>query len=158
MRYNSVSLVFLVECEFEKNLFLVQLISRIAWQDKEGQQNIVASKLVNFCRNFLIVEKSVKEETVSRSIRGCLTRLMKSDERLVKEQLSKLVDRLNECHDKEEDTSLYLGRLFLRIHSQYPGDVGCFMIYFLNYIQLEPYESIYFGSGVPHCYLQGGKF
>ena len=81
---------------------------------------------------FLFAEKSVKEETVSRSIRGCLTRLMKSDERLVKEQLSKLVDRLNECHDKEEDTSLYLGRLFLRIHSQYPGDVGCFNVGHLN--------------------------
>lgn len=103
----------------------------------------------------MATEKSLKEEAVRRSVKGCLTRLMKCDEKVVKEQLDKLVNRLNDCHEKKEDTSIYQGRLFLRVHSEYPGDVGCFMIYFLNYIQLEPYESIYFGSGVPHAYLKG---
>ena len=70
----------------------------------------------------------------------------------------KLVERLNQCHVKREDTTPYLGRLFLRVHEQYPGDVGCFVIYFLNLIQLEPYESIFFGPNVPHAYLAGGMF
>ena len=83
---------------------------------------------------------------------------MACDADVIKTQLSKLVTRLNECHEKKEDTLLYLGRLLLRIHSQYPGDVGCFVIYFLNYVQLEPFESIFFHANVPHAYISGGMF
>jgi len=104
------------------------------------------------------VEKSVKNDAVERSIKECLTRLLKCNPEVIKEKLSKLVSRLNDCHKKKEDTSLYLGRLFLRAHSQYPGDVGCFVIYFLNYIHLKPFESIFFGPNVPHAYISGGEF
>ena len=93
---------------------------------------------------------------MKRSIKGCLSKLMTCSPDVIKEQLSKLVTRLNECHEKQEDTSIYLGRLFLKVHSQYPGDVGCFFIYFLNYVQLEPFESIFLGPNVPHAYLHGG--
>lgn len=82
---------------------------------------------------------------------------MECDPQIIKDQLSNLVTRLNECHEKKEDTKLYLGRLLLRIHSQYPGDVGCFVIYFLNYVQLEPFESIFFHANIPHAYISGGN-
>lgn len=107
---------------------------------------------------YILTEKSEKEEAVKRSIKECLSRLLKCDPLVVKEQLSNLVNRLNDCHKKKEDTSIYLGRLFLRIHSQYPGDVGCFVIYFLNYMKLKPFESIFFGPNVPHAYIDGGEF
>ena len=47
--------------------------------------------------------------------------------------------------------------LFEKLHSDYPGDVGCFGIYFFNYITLQPGEAIYLGANEPHAYLYGGQ-
>ncbi|CAG5101619.1 Similar to MPI: Mannose-6-phosphate isomerase (Macaca fascicularis) [Cotesia congregata] len=35
------------------------------------------------------------------------------------------------------------------------GDIGCFGIYFFNYINLNPGEALYLGPNVPHAYLYG---
>lgn len=44
-----------------------------------------------------------------------------------------------------------------RLYSDYPGDVGCFGIYFFNFITMQPGEAIYIGPNEPHAYLSGGK-
>lgn len=56
-----------------------------------------------------------------------------------------------------KDTSGSNGDLLLRLHSQYPGDIGCFTIYFLNLVRLEPGEAMFLGANEPHAYLQGGE-
>ena len=48
--------------------------------------------------------------------------------------------------------------LLIRLNSQFPGDVGCFAIYFLNHITLSPGEAIFLDAGLPHAYLSGGRF
>lgn len=48
-----------------------------------------------------------------------------------------------------------LDALFLRLSSQYPGDVGCFSIYLLNYMTLAKGEAIFLFANVPHAYLYG---
>lgn len=103
----------------------------------------------------MATEKSIRKSAVHKALKHCMTCLMECDPNILKIQLANLVKRLNECHEKREDTTPYLGRLFLRIHNEYPGDVGCFVIYFLNHIILEPYESIFLGPNVPHAYLAG---
>lgn len=55
------------------------------------------------------------------------------------------------------DTSASSGDLLLRLHSQYPGDIGCFTIYFLNLVRLEPGEAMFLGANEPHAYLHGGE-
>jgi len=50
-----------------------------------------------------------------------------------------------------------LGDLVLRLNTQFPGDVGCFCVYFMNYIILEPGEAIFLKANLPHAYLSGGK-
>jgi mannose-6-phosphate isomerase len=47
--------------------------------------------------------------------------------------------------------------LFERLYLDYPGDVGCFGIYFLNYIILQPGEAMYLGADEPHAYIFGGR-
>lgn len=47
--------------------------------------------------------------------------------------------------------------LFERLHTEYPGDVGCFGIYLFNYVVLQPGEAIYLGANEPHAYLSGGE-
>uniref|UniRef100_A0A9J8BJW8 Mannose-6-phosphate isomerase n=1 Tax=Cyprinus carpio carpio TaxID=630221 RepID=A0A9J8BJW8_CYPCA len=54
-----------------------------------------------------------------------------------------------------KDTSGSNGELLLRLHSQYPGDIGCFSIYFLNRILLQPGEAMFLGANEPHAYLSG---
>lgn len=56
-----------------------------------------------------------------------------------------------------KDTSGSNGDLLLRLHSQYPGDIGCFTIYFLNLVRLEPGEAMFLGANEPHAYLHGGE-
>lgn len=46
----------------------------------------------------------------------------------------------------------------LRLHSQYPGDIGCFSIYFLNHMVLDPGQAMFLGANEPHAYLRGGQF
>ncbi|ORC88321.1 phosphomannose isomerase [Trypanosoma theileri] len=45
--------------------------------------------------------------------------------------------------------------IFLRLMSQYPDDIGCWMIYFLNYVQMEPGEGLFLSDSEPHAYLFG---
>lgn len=56
-----------------------------------------------------------------------------------------------------KDTSSSNGDLLLRLHSQYPGDIGCFSIYFLNHMVLDPGQAMFLGANEPHAYLYGGE-
>lgn len=49
-----------------------------------------------------------------------------------------------------------LGDLLLRLYYDYPGDVGCLAIYFLNHVTLQPGQAIFLAANVPHAYLCGG--
>lgn len=49
------------------------------------------------------------------------------------------------------------GELLLQLHQQYPGDIGCFAIYFLNLLILKPGEAMFLEANVPHAYLEGGE-
>lgn len=53
---------------------------------------------------------------------------------------------------------LLLYNLITKLNNQFSYDVGCFCIYFLNLIILEPYEAIFLDAGIPHAYLEGGKY
>jgi len=59
--------------------------------------------------------------------------------------------------NRGEDISSQQGELLLRLDSQFPGDVGCFVVYFLNHIVLQPGESMFLEANLPHAYLAGGK-
>uniref|UniRef100_A0A8C4PXN7 Mannose-6-phosphate isomerase n=1 Tax=Eptatretus burgeri TaxID=7764 RepID=A0A8C4PXN7_EPTBU len=53
------------------------------------------------------------------------------------------------------DVSGSNGHLLLKLHKQFPGDVGCFVIYFLNVLQLQPGDAMFLGANEPHAYLYG---
>ena len=48
-----------------------------------------------------------------------------------------------------------VAQLVLRLHAQYPGDVGCLCVLLLNYLQLQPGEAIFLSARMPHAYLSG---
>lgn len=81
-------------------------------------------------------------------LKDCFENLMNCDPEVLKKNLQNLDSRLASSDDSTSS-------LFKRLYSQYPGDVGCFVIYFLNFLRLEPGEAMFLGPNVPHAYLSG---
>ncbi|XP_011505532.1 PREDICTED: mannose-6-phosphate isomerase [Ceratosolen solmsi marchali] len=92
------------------------------------------------------------EKEVQNVLKSCFTSLVTQSPQIIFEQLSKFRKRLSIM---DEDRQSLHADLIERLHSDYPGDVGCFSIYFFNYIKLQPGEAIYIGANEPHTYLFG---
>eukprot|EP00796_Vickermania_ingenoplastis_P013274 gene13274-9116_t len=45
--------------------------------------------------------------------------------------------------------------VFARTYEQYPDDVGCWMVYILNYVQMEPGQALFLRDSEPHAYISG---
>lgn len=95
--------------------------------------------------------------TDSEALKTAFSSLMRSKPDIVSKHLHNLEDRILEMKRLKMDISPICGDLFLQLNSQFPEDVGCFCIYFLNYIKLKPGEAMFLGSNLPHAYLAGGK-
>ena len=91
-------------------------------------------------------EESQKQEALKEAFRL----VMKQDGDVVKGLIARLVSRLNDTADLTAKE-----KLILRLNSQYPGDVGIFAAYFLNYIKLQPSQAIFLEANEPHAYLSG---
>jgi mannose-6-phosphate isomerase len=85
----------------------------------------------------------------SMTLKETFTALMKCDPEVVRTELASLKDDIL-ASDGERS---FLSDLFLRLHEEYPGDVGCFVIYFLSYHKLSPGEALFLEANVPHAYL-----
>ena len=90
------------------------------------------------------------KDNYQEPLRKCFESLMLCDKELLKTKLESLRAKLSE--EATKDTT---SQLFLITHDQYPGDVGCFVIYFLNHLCLQPGEAMFLGPNVPHAYLSG---
>lgn len=88
-------------------------------------------------------------------LKKCFTRMMNCEKKLFVDQLNLLVKRVTEEGAAGKDTSSSNSALLLRLHSQYPGDIGCFSIYFLNHVVLEPGQAMFLGANEPHAYIYG---
>lgn len=89
------------------------------------------------------------------ALKKAFTALMTSSQDAVSEQLGKLLLRLQEKKTSGHDISNQCSELLFRLNSQFPGDVGCFCIYFLNHIVLQPGQAMFLGPNLPHAYLAG---
>lgn len=88
-------------------------------------------------------------------LRSLFKALLESDQKVITEQLDKLIKRIN------ADGSVKKGGLYElvnRLNGQFPADVGVFCAFLLNYVKLSPGESIFLAANEPHAYLSGGMF
>ncbi|XP_017288390.1 mannose-6-phosphate isomerase isoform X2 [Kryptolebias marmoratus] len=95
------------------------------------------------------------EDRTSQALKKCFSRMMSCEKKVFVDELNELVKRVSEEGAAGKDTSSSNGELLLRLHSQYPGDIGCFSIYFLNYVVLEPGQAMFLGANEPHAYIYG---
>jgi mannose-6-phosphate isomerase len=83
-------------------------------------------------------------------LKKAFTALMQCSKEALGKSLTSLRDEINKktCLTGTE-------RLLQRLYFDFPGDVGCFVIYFLNLIVLKPGEAMFLGPNLPHAYLSG---
>lgn len=85
------------------------------------------------------------------ALKTCFTRMMESPKDLIQTQLQTLVQRIQNKGGALSSTE----QLLLKVHSQFPGDIGCFCIFFLNKIELQPGEAMFLRANEIHAYLYG---
>uniref|UniRef100_A0AAV2L6A2 Mannose-6-phosphate isomerase n=1 Tax=Knipowitschia caucasica TaxID=637954 RepID=A0AAV2L6A2_KNICA len=83
------------------------------------------------------------------ALKSCFSQMMRSDKDLVQTQLRTLVQRA------EARGPVPLQDLLLELHSQFPGDIGCFCLFFLNLVQLQPGDAMFLRANEIHAYLSG---
>nr|ACO11183.1 Mannose-6-phosphate isomerase [Caligus rogercresseyi] len=86
-------------------------------------------------------------EGKSGALKDAFGALMQCESKVIKAQLDSMISPNYEIP--------HLKDLFIRLHAEYPGDVGCFVIYFLNLVSLQPGEAMFLGPNLPHAYLRG---
>ncbi|CAB3235492.1 unnamed protein product [Arctia plantaginis] len=79
--------------------------------------------------------------------------LMTSDKTIVASTLLAILDRLDKEDEAIQVSLLY--PLVKRLHMDFPGDIGCFAPYFMNYMLLQPGQAIFLKPNLPHAYLSG---
>lgn len=108
-----------------------------------------AEKIAEFAQKFegfadLIGEVNINENEKD-AIKGAFEKLMKSSKEEVKNSIEKMPKDSN-------DSDL---KLFHRLNSQYPNDVGVFCVFFLNHFTLKSGEAVFLAANEPHAYLSG---
>lgn len=94
---------------------------------------------------------TAKAESEKReALRALFSNLMNASEVEINGTLASVRKGLNaKVEMMEED------KLFLRLLEHYPGDVGCFAAYLLNYVRIRPGQAFFMSANEPHAYLKG---
>lgn len=110
-------------------------------------------------------EKACKLITASHSMDMPLHReamkdafmaLMQRDDKVISHALKSLVEKVKDLKKSSaNEYKQYEGDILLKLDSEFPGDRGCFAIYFLNIVNLEPGEAMFLEANLPHAYLSG---
>lgn len=100
------------------------------------------------------IEGSDDENVHKELLKKVYSSLMLSSQENVREQLSSLIDRLNNSNTNDATSEL-----LLRLDREHPGgDVGVFCCLMFNHVCLAPGEAIFIDANEPHAYLSGGKY
>eukprot|EP00658_Telonema_sp_P-2_P036206 TRINITY_DN26236_c0_g1_i4.p1 TRINITY_DN26236_c0_g1~~TRINITY_DN26236_c0_g1_i4.p1 ORF type:complete len:347 (+),score=69.56 TRINITY_DN26236_c0_g1_i4:286-1326(+) len=95
-------------------------------------------------------DKANPETPCTDELKHLFGSFMRRDQDMVEQQLGLLLDRLSAL-DQPSDTQ----QLIQRLSFQYPGDIGCFCPFLLNYVTLQPGEAMFLAANEPHAYLSG---
>ena len=88
------------------------------------------------------------------ALKDLFSAVMTAEESLFKAQLDVLVQRYQ--HGSVAGVEEEVRELVLTLHSQFPGDIGTFCAFMLNYVKMQPGDAIFLAAGEPHAYISGG--
>lgn len=91
---------------------------------------------------------------VKIALKDLFSAVMTADEPTFKAQLERLVQRYESGGETEAEKGVT--ELVLRLYGQFPGDIGVFCAFLLNYVKMSPGDAIFLAAGEPHAYVSGG--
>ncbi|XP_033760868.1 mannose-6-phosphate isomerase-like [Pecten maximus] len=103
----------------------------------------------------LTASKCMDQKLHIEAMKDCFSGLMNQKKDVIHAQLSSLINHVTELEKEGKDTSQYEADVLLKVNREFPGDVGCFAIYFLNVVNLNPGEAMFLRASLPHAYLSG---
>ena len=74
------------------------------------------------------------EKQVGEVLKNAFSKLMNSKKEDVKDAVKELICRIESSKDESAEI---MGELVTRLNKDFEGDVGIFVVYFLNYITLQ---------------------
>lgn len=85
------------------------------------------------------------------ALKTCFSRMMRIDKDQVQTQLQALVQRLS---TKGPGLSP-VEQLLIKLSDDFTGDIGCFCIFFLNLVELQPGHALFLRANEIHAYISG---
>jgi hypothetical protein len=112
------------------------------------------------------VEDSSKSQAeLKQALKDAFSSLMNAKEEDIKaatEELLAQVKKENQDFAGGESTPTPGGKVFAellpRLNSQFPNDIGLFVVFFLNYVELQPGEAMFLQADDIHAYISGGTY
>lgn len=77
---------------------------------------------------------------------------------MLNERLSSISVVKTFAENEDKDISKFEGEWLLKLYEDFPEDIGCFALYFLNVVNLKTGEAMYLRDKLPHAYLSGGLY
>ena len=105
--------------------------------------------------NAVSSSRNPEGEKEKSALRELFKEIMTAPEEKFKSELEKLVTRYKSGGVKKEEDEVK--DLVVTLESQYPGDIGVYCAFVLNYVKMQPGEAIFLGAGEPHAYISGGQ-
>ena len=99
-----------------------------------------------------------------KALQAAFSALMKNDKGDVAAAAKDLVASAQQEGEKfagnggPTNTGKELADLIVRLNGQFEGDIGLFVLFFLNYVKLEVGEAMFLKADDIHAYLSGGQF
>ncbi|KAI0018696.1 mannose-6-phosphate isomerase [Xylariomycetidae sp. FL0641] len=96
-----------------------------------------------------------------RALKSAFAALMQSSSEDVASAAKSLVAEAESKGDEfanggiESTSGKTMSELIVRLNKQFPEDIGLFVIFFLNYVQLAPGEALFLKADDIHAYLSG---
>lgn len=99
------------------------------------------------------------DDSKTAALKLCFANLMNASAADIARQLQAMNARFKcDAFKKLNDVRVrQLTRAFDKLYAFYPEDVGCFCLFFLNYLELKPGEALFLAANEPHAYISGGK-
>ncbi|KAK4539618.1 Mannose-6-phosphate isomerase [Oleoguttula mirabilis] len=120
-----------------------------------------AKKFEEAVRGQETTEDSSKAEENKKALQSAFTALMNAKPEAVEKAAPKLIQQAKDEGSKfagsggPTNDGKELADLMVRLNGQFPGDLGLFVSFFLNYVQLDIGEAMFLKADDIHAYLSG---
>lgn len=93
------------------------------------------------------------DEKLIPQMKTCFRALVSAKKDHIENALQSLFNRFETQSETEQEK--YLIPLIKRLYADFPNDIGCLLVYFLNYMKLFEGQVVYVPPREIHCYLSG---